>query len=142
MKTEGKNWGKLLEKLHQLHKFTHYAHDEKDKLRTHYNTLKDKKSSIWKPYSTPKFVRSKGGSRDQVAQAEQQHALKHQTAAQERELMRGWIKIVEDREILHTSNQVMTEAEITKSMKEKGDERRLIRDERLAKAEKMVCLLS
>jgi hypothetical protein len=124
MKTEGKNWGKLLENLHHLHKFTHLGHDEKDKLRTHYNSLKDKKSSVWKPYVTPKFVRPKGATREEVIKAEQRHGQLHETAAQERETMRGWLKLIEERERLHTSNQVMTEAEITKAMKEKGEERR------------------
>ncbi len=56
MKVEGKNWGKLLQTLHARHLFTHLSIDEKDKLRVHYNSLKNKKSAIWKPYVYPKFT--------------------------------------------------------------------------------------
>lgn len=138
MTKEGKNWGKLLELLHGQHLFTHIPKEEKDKLRIHYNSLKGKKSTLWKAYTTPKFTPTPGSTPAQQQAQLQQHSSKHGAAAKERELARKWVKQIEDREVLVTSDQQKTEEEIRKEMKEKGEERRQIREERLEQAEKMV----
>jgi hypothetical protein len=104
-----------------------------------------KKLAIWKNTPAPKFQRPKGlnlknaDDKNRLDTMEKQHAIKYETLAKEREMMRGWIRAIEEREKLNTSTQKMTEDEITKVLKEKGEERRQIRDERLAKAEKLVC---
>jgi hypothetical protein len=114
-----------------LHLFTHLDGTEskdRDKLHVHYNSLKDKKSAIWKNTPAPKFQRPKGlnlknvDDKNRLDTMEKQHAIKYETLAKEREMMRGWIRAIEEREKLNTSTQKMTEDEITKVLKEKGEE--------------------
>jgi len=67
MKTEGKNWGKLLQQLHNQHMFTHLkCPDDKDKIRAHYNTLKSKKSALWKNNLIPVYKLATGATPQQV----------------------------------------------------------------------------
>ncbi len=58
--------------------------------------------------------------------------------AKEQEVARTYIKQIEDRELLETSERKKTKEEIRKEMIEKGEERRQVRDERLQQAEKLV----
>jgi hypothetical protein len=41
--SDGKNWKKILDKLHSYHSYTKIGHNESDKLRKHFNDLASKK---------------------------------------------------------------------------------------------------
>ena len=71
---------------------------------------------IYKPYIPPKFIATPKSTPEQAAIQLQQHALKHQTIAQERETARGWIKFIEDCELQRSSDDKRKEDEITKEM--------------------------
>lgn len=142
IKKEGKNWAKILVALHALHKCTWIATDDYDKLRVHFNTLKSEKNALWKPYVQPKYQpdpEDKDSSNEEKALLLQLHASKHETIANEREIARTLIHQIEADERLVHSGDKKSEAQVLKELEEKKDEKRKIRDERLASAEKLVC---
>ncbi len=124
----GKAWGKILGIMHNEQ---HRIPDIQDPqvLRRHYNSLKDK---LGKPYvpTKPKFTR-KGMNQAQIKAKDAELATQERQKQQQWEAAAKTIKRIEDGEIVRTTDNAESEKEIRDKMKEKAEERKAVRDERL-----------
>ncbi len=101
--------------------------DDKDKLRVHYQSLKNKKSTLYKT-TQDKFKAPPKSSKEDIVRLRQQHAQKLETKRREKETAITYIKQIESREVLSRSEDKHSEEDIRKNMYEKGNERREARD--------------
>ena len=128
MKKEGKNWEKVLQLLHNEHRATHIRiSDATEKLRAHYNNYNSVKSPFRKPYQAPKLER--------IKEKEAEFALKQEQRRREHDKAKAWVKKIDAKELCQDSAVRQTEEEIRQKMKEKSEERRAVREQRVELAQ-------
>lgn len=137
-------WEYVLKAFHSKHRLTDMPLDDADKLRTKYNDLSNKnKSKLFKPYIIPAFVSPKKKLAEaEMRKKEQEHTSEHVAIQQRLERMRELVEKIEKRESCLDSSSKGSdadkeEAELRKRMREQGEERKKVRNERLEASEQM-----
>lgn len=127
---EGKNWSKILQCAHDAHRLTHIT--EPSKLRTHYTTSTGKSGCLCKPYKRPKFSPSKKGlTKDEIMKEETEFGLQQERLSNDHAAAIANVSVVNKREKKLASDGSKNEAELKAAMKEKAEERREVREDRL-----------
>ena len=85
------------------------------------------KSPFRKPYQAPKLER--------IKEKEAEFALKQEQHRQEHDKAKAWVKKIDAKELCQDSAVRQTEEEIRQKMKEKSEERRAVREQRVELAQ-------
>lgn len=128
------DWDRIMQMCHQKHKCTKYT--DKDKFRKHFSGLMDKKkSSIWKPQAIPRFKPPKGASKARITRLEVEHGAKYEKIGKMRDKLRTLVSKVIEREKQKSTEERIALDAAKKELREKGEERKKIKTERLEKFE-------
>lgn len=131
----GKAWDKVLTSLHSLHVATHIHN--KNNLRIHFNTLRGQRSVLNKPYKPKPFHAPKNTlTRQELRQQENKYTEMVVKERKQRKKAKRMMKVIDEREVLVGTNKRMSAEEAKANIAQQKDERRAIRDHRLAEAEK------
>lgn len=138
----GKNWDKILNIMHsEQHRITHIT--DHNKVRVHFNGLNDKKKhAMWKefkpkPFTMTKKKRGEIGA-EEFKRREANYALRMQRLRTDYEEAVLLLKTINERESCKTTSEKESEDKIREEMKQKGEEKRAIRNERINTLQKHV----
>jgi hypothetical protein len=126
----GKNWGKILQCMHDMHRITEIS--DCQKIRKHYDGFR--KKVIKNVFKHTKFTlkNRKEYSEPEIRKLEQDHAIQQGRLEAEYNSAVTMVKAIEDREVISNTENRNTESEIREQIAMRGAERKSKKDEKLA----------